>query len=356
METKINSDESEGAFNEFIEEQLEDLVDQIINDGNLNNIGDQGSDIIVEIDGITPPQFVYDNEGQGGSGGAGAGPGGNGGKMKFNLPFKKLMELISSRLRLPNLTKEGQGAIKELSYEFRTYAPVGVLLDKRRTFKRALRTSVATKVYDPANGKFEFAISRKDKRYKQPEIVEKPKYKAVVFYMGDISYSTYGERLELEKNLVNFIQNWLDFNYGPKNVEHRFFVHDSSAYEVTKDDFYNINNAGGTKASIVFELVSQIATSEYDANSTNFYGFYFGDGELFDKDPKDIMEILENDMRPWFNRIGIVEVIPSNISNLIKNARSKYPNDSIVRLAEIKNKNQTVEVIKKLFGGVYAKH
>ena len=72
--------------------------------------------------------------------------------------------------------------------------------------------------------------------------------------------------------------------------------------------------------------------------------------------PKDIIDIIENDMRPYFNRIGLVEVIPSNISNLIKNARSKDPNDTIVRLADIKNKTQTVEVIKKLFGGVYAKH
>lgn len=357
MEIKISSDESEGAFNEFIEDKLEDLVEQIINDGNLENIGDQGSDIIVEVDGITPPQFVYENEGEGGgSGGGGAGPGSGGGKMKFNLPFQKFMDLVASRLRLPNLTKEGQGSIKELSYEFKTYAPVGVLLDKKRTFKRALKTSVATGVYNPLEGKFDFMITRHDKRFKQPEIVEKPKYKAVVFYMGDISYSTYGERLELEKNMVNFIQNWLDYNYGPVNVEHRFFVHDSTAYEVTKEDFYNINNVGGTQAAPVFELVSKIAVSEYDPGSTNFYGFYFGDGELFDKDPKDIIDIIENDMRPYFNRIGLVEVIPSNISNLIKNARSKYPNDTIVRLADIKNKTQTVDVIKKLFGGVYAKH
>ena len=75
--------------------------------------------------------------------------------------------------------------------------------------------------------------------------------------------------------MVNFIQNWLDYNYGPANVEHRFFVHDSSAYEVTKDDFYNINNEGGTQAAPAFELVSKIAVSEYDPGSTNFYGFYY---------------------------------------------------------------------------------
>ena len=77
--------------------------------------------------------------------------------------------------------------------------------------------------------------------------------------MGDISYSTYGERLEMEKRLVNFIHQWLDFNYGAGNVEHRFFVHDVDAHEVAPSDFYKVANAGGTRASIVFELVSQIA-------------------------------------------------------------------------------------------------
>ena len=122
--------------------------------------------------------------------------------------------------------------------------------------------------------------------------MEKPRYKAVVFYMGDISYSTYGERLEMEKRLVNFIHQWLDFNYGAGNVEHRFFVHDAEAHEVAPDGLLQGRNAGGTRASIVFELVSQIAFNEYDTTSTNFYGFYFGDGEVFEDDAKKIVEIL----------------------------------------------------------------
>ena len=88
-----------------------------------------------------------------------------------------------------------------------------------------------------------------------------------------------------------------------------------------KDDFYNVGNAGGTQAACVFDLVSSVALSEYDPNSVNFYGFYFGDGELFEDDPKEILGIISDRLRPYFNRIGVVEVLPSSYSNLIKNSK-----------------------------------
>ncbi|MBF0236977.1 MAG: DUF444 family protein [SAR324 cluster bacterium] len=347
----ISSNESEGAFNEFMDEQMDNLVQNILNEGNLTNFGERGSDIIVEMDDIVVPTFVYENEAEGGAGQGAGGPGSGkgGGKLRFNLPFQKLMELIAEKLKLPNLTKSSRGKIKELSHEFKTFGPVGVLLDKKRTFRKALKTSVGTGVYNPAEGKYNLEFRRRDKRFKQPERVEKPKFSAVVFYMGDISYSTYGERLELEKRLVNFIQNWLDFNYGAGKVEHRFFVHDSEAYEVQADEFYNISNVGGTEASIVFQLVHQVAMNEYDPSSTNYYAFYFGDGELFDADAAAIVELLESSMRPVFNRIGVVEVKPGRMSLLNRQISTQFHKDDVVRLGEINSKSDTVTVIKTLF-------
>ena len=63
---QINSSESEGAFNEFVEEQLENLVDAILTEGDLENFGERGSDILVEMDDIVAPTFVYGDEGEGG--------------------------------------------------------------------------------------------------------------------------------------------------------------------------------------------------------------------------------------------------------------------------------------------------
>ncbi|MCM8529681.1 MAG: DUF444 family protein [Lentisphaeraceae bacterium] len=350
-EDKINSNESEGAFNEFIDDKLKDLVENIINEGDLTSFGERDSDIIVETDDINPPRFSYGDNGGGQGGGKGSdGPGDGSERIRFSLPFDRLMELMAEKLRLPNLLKEGQGKIKEVSYEFKTFGTAGVILDKKRTFRRALKSNIGTGDYNPDEDKYDLLIRRKDRRYKLPERVEKPKFKAVCFYMGDISYSTYGERLELEKRIVGFIHNWINYNYGKNNVEHRFFVHDSEAHEVMEEDFFKVTNAGGTRASIVFDLVSRVAFNEYDPETTNFYGFYFGDGELYSNDAEEIGEILNKDLFPIFNRIGIVEVKPSSISNLVDRLRERYADDNVIRLDRVDNKKEIIKAIKNLFG------
>ncbi len=346
---KISSDESEGAFNDFVEDKIEDMVDDILNEGDLETLGDRGSEIIIEIDDITVPTFTYGDQGEG-QGGGGRGPGKEGGKIRFNIPFQRFMELIADKLKLPDLTKEGKGKIKEVSYEFKTFAPSGVVLDKKRTFKRALRTSIGMGTYDPNRGKYDVDFMRRDRRFKVPERVEKPKFRAVVFYIGDISYSTQGQRLEMEKRLVNFIKNWLDFNYGANNVDHRFVVHDVKAYEVQEDEFYKVGNIGGTRAYIAFDLIYQIAFAEYDVATTNYYAFYFGDGEVFGSDSQDIARILKESIRPIFNRVGIVEVLPSQWSKLKKDLEKDFSKDKIIRLKNITRNSETIAVIKALFG------
>ena len=70
----VSSDESEGLFNEFIQDQLEEILDEVVNRGDLDRLGDRGSDIIIEVDDIVPPTFVYgDDSSGGGSGGQGPG-------------------------------------------------------------------------------------------------------------------------------------------------------------------------------------------------------------------------------------------------------------------------------------------
>jgi uncharacterized sporulation protein YeaH/YhbH (DUF444 family) len=350
----IDSDESEGFFNDFIDERLDDLVNEILTEGDIERGENDGSDLIIEMDDIFPPTFTYGNQsGQGGGGGIGTG-GGDEEKLKFDVPYDRFMQLVAEKLRLPDLTKEGRGKIKSISYTMNTYGTVGIILDKKRTFRRALKTSIGTGNYDPGKGRYNIEIQRKDKRYKIPQRVETPKYKAVVFYVGDISYSTHGERLELEKRLLNFVHQWLDFNYGAGNVEHRFFVHDAKAYEVSAENFYNVGNVGGTTAAPAFELIAKVARNEYNVEETNFYTFYVGDGELYHQDAEDIVSILETELTRVFNRFCITEIKPSHHSILYDVLDEHFDHDRVVRLAKLSQKSEIIATIKTLLGGVYA--
>lgn len=339
---KINSGESEGIFNEFIREKLKDKIEDIIKDGDFE---DNQNEVIIEVNDIKPPILTF---GEPGGDGRGRMPGMGGDKLRFVFPFEKFMELLAHKLQLPNLIKEGKGKIKEVSHEFKTFGPNGIVLDKKRTFKKAMKGSIAQGIYDPEDDKFDIQIRRKDHRYHVPKRVEKPKYKAVCFYMGDISFSTYGERLVLEKKIVNFIYNWLNYNYGKNNVDHRFFVHDWEAYEVDATEFFKTDVAGGTRASVVFNLVNEIARNEYPVSTTNYYAFYFGDGELFGSDGDDIYDILKGKMDDVFNRIGVVEIMPSQFSTLLSRlSKEKWDN---IKTAKVKDKTELVKTIKILFG------
>jgi uncharacterized sporulation protein YeaH/YhbH (DUF444 family) len=347
-EDKINSNESEGIFTDFIEEQVDNFIEDFITKGDIE---DNGSEIIVEVDDITPPVFTFDDDNGSGSGSGGEGPGDQREKLKFSLSYEQFMERMKNKLKLPNLSKEGRGRIKEFSYKFKSFANTGILLDKKRTFKKALRTSVALGDYDPSNEKYDIYIRKRDKKFKVPEKVERPKYKAVVMYVGDISYSTSGKRIEIQKRIVNFIENWVNYSYGKKNVEHRYFVHNYDSYEVQKEDFYKVGPSGGTYASPCFKLVDQISTDEYDFKKTNLYLFYFGDGELFGEDTNDICKIVQDELLNKFNRIGFVELIPSNNwSNLISSIiKQEFPMRN-VRYSKVYSNKEIIKTIINLFG------
>ena len=182
----ISSADSEGAFNDFIDKYIEEGIKNIINNLDERGLDVRGDEVVFEVDGICPPTFVYDKTGDG----SGHGPGDDAGKLVFSIPFERLMGLVAKELRLPNLVKEGDGKIMEMTERFKTFGPTGVIIDKRRTFKRALKTNIALGNYDPPNGKHDIWIRRRDKRFKLPVAEEKPKYSAVVMYVGDISYST----------------------------------------------------------------------------------------------------------------------------------------------------------------------
>ena len=93
-----------------------------------------------------------------------------------------------------------------------------------------------------------------------------------------------------------------------------------------------------------------MAFNEYDAETTNFYGFYFGDGELFSTDADDIADILQKDIFPIFNRVGVIEVKPSSISNLVEKLKERYSEDDTIRLDRVENKKEIIKAIKTLFG------
>ena len=70
---------------------------------------------------------------------------------------------------------------------------------------------------------------------------------------------------------------------------------------------------------------------------------------MFADDATEIVKILAEHLRPIFNRIGVIEVQPGRLSLLNRQIATQFYRDSIIRLGELNDKLETIEVIKTLF-------
>jgi hypothetical protein len=55
-------------------------------------------------------------------------------------------------------------------------------------------------------------------------------------------------------------------------------------------------------------------------------------------------------MKRTFNRVGVVEVKPSQFSYLNREIKRQFEKDDVVRMGTLRQRAETVEVIKNLFG------
>ena len=62
------------------------------------------------------------------------------------------------------------------------------------------------------------------------------------------------------------------------------------------------------------------------------------------------MDILQSQMKTSFNRVGIVEVKPSQFSYLNREIKREFEKDDVIRMGTLRQRTETVEVIKNLFG------
>ena len=154
------------------------------------------------------------------------------------------------------------------------------------------------------------ALRNEDKRHKYPEITHEYEKNAVIVFIRDVS----GSMGEAKRNLVERVFTPMDW-YLTGKYEHAEFIyiaHDSSAWEVDRDDFFGLESAGGTQISSAYELTQELLEGTYPFKEWNRYVFGAGDGENWGKDTKENVIPLMEDIDA--NLHGYLEVNPSDSS------------------------------------------
>ena len=366
MSTKIKQDHS--RFREIIRGRIKENLRKYIQKGEM--IGKKGKDLItIPVPSIDIPHFRYGHKDQGGVGqgegapgtvlapgaveGDGKGKAGQGEgqhSLEVDLSLDELAEILGEELALPRIQNKGKKNLTTPKVKYTGVHTTGPesLRHFKRTYKQALKRSIATGTYNPA---IPIVVPvREDKRYRSWRLHELPQSNAVVIYMMDVSGSMGDEQKEIVRIESFWIDTWLRANY--KGLETRYIIHDAVAREVDRETFFHTRESGGTMISSAYKLCAQMIKDHYPASEWNIYPFHFSDGDNWSMDDTlSCVDILKQKLLPRANMFAYGQVeSPYGSGQFIKDLREAFEGAENVALSEIANKDAIYNSIKDFLG------
>ena len=145
-----------------------------------------------------------------------------------------------------------------------------------------------------------------DLRYNNFSKKPAPISQAVVFFIMDVSASMSQQHKDLAKRFFMLLNLFVSRKY--KRVECVFIRHHILATECTEDDFFNNKENGGTIVSSAFKLSKEILADRYSPNEWNIYFAQASDGDNWDNDNEELLNILDKDILPITQYFSYIQV------------------------------------------------
>jgi uncharacterized sporulation protein YeaH/YhbH (DUF444 family) len=270
--------------------------------------------------------------------------------LEVEITVDELAEILGEELELPRIEPKGNQKTHTEKTKYTGISTVGPesLRHNKRTFKQALKRSIASGTYNP--DKPYVVPVKDDRRYRTFEVEQEPRSAAVVVYMMDVSGSMGNEQKEIVRSEAFWIDTWLRHNYD--DVDTRFIIHDATAREVDRDTFFRTRESGGTLISSAYKLCMEILADDYPPSDWNIYPFHFSDGDNWSQsDTKQCIELLQKQMIPISNQFSYAQVDSQYGSGqFIKDLRGAFEEEEAVCLSRIPNRESIMDSIKELLG------
>jgi hypothetical protein len=193
-------------------------------------------------------------EAEGGAGQAGKDPGEH--MLEVEITLDELADILGEELELPAIENKGKSRIVAAKDRYTGVRRVGPesLRHFKRTYKEALKRSIAGGIYDPLMPLV--VPQREDRRYRSWKEDFEPIANAVIIYMMDVSGSMGDEQKEIVRIESFWIDTWLRRQY--QGLESRYIIHDAVAREVDRDTFFRTRESGGTMISSAYRLAARM--------------------------------------------------------------------------------------------------
>ena len=359
----------QNRFRKIVKGKIKKELRRFISNGDL--LGRRGKKVIsIPIPRIDLPKFRYDSNEQGGSG-QGEGevgdtvndPNGEPGQdpkagdqpgqhtLEVDVSLEELAAILSEELELPNIEDKGAKNIETDSYKYTGILKQGPesLRHFKRTYREALKRSIAEGGYDPDNP---FIVPiKEDKRFRSYKVDSIPQTNAVILYMMDVSGSMGDEQKELVRLTSFWLDTWLTSQY--KGLERVYITHDASAKEVDEDTFYSTKESGGTLISSAYKLAMEIINERFNPNEWNIYLFHFSDGDNWSgNDTTECMQLLESTLLPISNLFSYGQVESRYGSGqFLRDLEKQFgTSHDKVTLAQINGKETIIDALKAFLG------
>ena len=224
-------------------------------------------------------------------------------RLLLELKVDDIVDWLWDELKLPDLQVKPRPVLQEDEFVREGWDRHGARtrLDRRRTVKEAVKRRAIQQ--DPV------PFSNEDLRFRQLVHKKRPATNAVVLFALDVSASMTDAERKLAKTFFFFVLQGIRRKYG--KVETRFLAHTTQAWEFSEPEFFQVTGTGGTGASTVFTLATQMIETEYDPSQYNIYFFYASDGENFTEDRTAAMSGLSR-LASLLNFIGYIETVPGS--------------------------------------------
>jgi uncharacterized sporulation protein YeaH/YhbH (DUF444 family) len=332
-------------------------------------IGRKGKDLVsIPIPHIEVPRFIYGSKQSGGVGQGDGKPGdpvggepGEGGEgkagegegqhvLEVDVTLDELADILGEELELPEIEDKGKSKIVSTKDKYTGVRRVGPesLRHFKRTYKEALRRSIAAGIYNPS---VPLVVPQsEDKRYRAWRLDQQPVANAVIIYMMDVSGSMGDEQKEIVRIESFWIDTWLRRQYD--GIESRYIIHDAVAREVDRDTFFRTRESGGTMISSAYRAAAEIIQREYPAEEWNIYPFHFSDGDNWSMDDTlTCVQILKDELLPVSNMFAYGQVeSPYGSGQFLKDLKEHFPEDDRVVTSEIADREAIVASIKDFLG------
>lgn len=301
-----------------IRDQIKPQLPGII--GTTPIFGDGGK-VKVPVKGGYEPKWQYGRDGKGGGGGSGKGdPSDQAGELIYvEISMEELIQMLFEEMELPDMLKKQLATTKVKTYKFRGVQPNGPKprLRKNDTAKARIRRAIGMKNANPESYQHikghipdiqEVPFHKQDERYNRVDETFDEDSKCVVFFVLDRSGSMGGDPLMIAK--AYFLLNLMFLKTKYKDVTVVMIAHDAQAYRIRDEKkFYEIEVDGGTTFGPAYQMVWDIAQSEFPSDVWNRYMFHATDGVMFGE-KSDMQAHYTKMVKGKFNFLGYLEIDP----------------------------------------------